>query len=241
MTNLAETTAVILAGGVGSRLRSVISDRPKVLAPIHDRPFLAYLLDVLQDAGVSEVVLCTGYMAGLVEETFGPTYGRMNIRYSRELTPLGTGGALRAAMSQIKTDSVLVMNGDSFCEVDLQALASAHQARQAKATMLLTEVQDTQRFGQVRLDAGGRLLAFEEKGTHSGPGWINAGVYLLDRRLLETIPQNDAVSLEKEIFPGWIGRGLYGHPVRGRFLDIGTPQSFAEAEAFFRPAGKGRA
>jgi histidinol-phosphate phosphatase family protein len=241
--NLAATTAVVLAGGVGSRLRSVVSDRPKVLASIHNRPFLAYLLDVLEDAARAhlirgEVVLCTGYMADRVEETFGPAYGRMRVHYSRELTPLGTGGALRAAMPRIKTDSVLVMNGDSFCEVDLHALAAAHQTRRAEATIVLTEVPDTQRFGRVQIDGGGHVLGFEEKGTHSGPGWINAGVYLLDRRLLETIPADRAVSLEKEVFPAWIGRGLYGHPVRGRFLDIGTPQSFAAAEDFFSPLGK---
>jgi NDP-sugar pyrophosphorylase family protein len=236
MDNLATTTAVILAGGVGSRLRSVVSDRPKVLASIHNRPFLAYLLDVLEDAGISEVVLCTGYMASLVEETFGATYGQMRLYYSRELTPLGTGGALRAAMPEIKADSALVMNGDSFCEVDLLAMAAEHHGREAEATLLLTEVPDTQRFGRVRIDDEGRLLAFEEKGAHRGPGWINAGVYLLDRHLLETIPENRAVSLEKEVFPAWIGRGLYGHTVRGRFLDIGTPQSFAEAEAFFSPS-----
>ena len=235
MNNLAATTAVILVGGVGSRLRSVVSDRPKVLALIHGRPFLAYLLDVLEDGGVSEVVLCTGYMADLVEKTFGPTYRRMQIRYSRELTPLGTGGALRAALAEIKTDAVLVMNGDSFCEVDLHAMAAEHHAKRAEATILLTEVPDTQRFGRVRINDDGQLLAFEEKGSHSGPGWINAGVYLLERRLLKTIPENCAVSLEKEVFPAWIGHGLYGHPIKGRFLDIGTPQSYSAAEAFFQP------
>jgi D-glycero-alpha-D-manno-heptose 1-phosphate guanylyltransferase len=238
MGNLAETTAVVLAGGIGSRLRTVVSDRPKVLAAIHDRPFLAYLLDVLDEAGIREVVLCTGYMAELVEKTFGLTYRRMRVAYSRELSPLGTGGALRAAASLVKTDSVLAMNGDSFCEADLPAMSAAHHARAAEATILLVEVPDTQRFGRVQIDDEGRLLAFEEKGAHSGPGWINAGVYLLTRRLLEAIPesglaQGRAVSIEKDVFPAWVGRGLYGHPVRGRFLDIGTPQSFAEAEAFF--------
>jgi NDP-sugar pyrophosphorylase family protein len=236
MDSLAATTAVILAGGVGSRLRSVVSDRPKVLASIHNRPFLAYLLDLLDAAGIGEVVLCTGYMADLVEETVGPAHGRMRVAYSRELTPLGTAGALRAAMPQIKTDSILVMNGDSFCEVDLHAMAAAHQVRRAEATMLLTEVADTERYGRVRIDDGGRLLSFEEKGAHGGPGWINAGVYLLERRLVETIPENRAVSLEKEIFPAWIGRGLYGHTTSGRFLDIGTPRSFNDAKVFFSPA-----
>jgi NDP-sugar pyrophosphorylase family protein len=130
------------------------------------------------------------------------------------------------------------MNGDSYCQADLRAMAVAHRTRKAEATILVTEVPDTQRFGRVRIDAEGRILAFEEKGEHAGPGLINAGVYLLTRALLETIPENRAVSLEKETFPSWIGRGLFGHPVYGRFLDIGTPQSFADAEAFFGALGK---
>jgi NDP-sugar pyrophosphorylase family protein len=216
----------------------VVSDRPKVLALIRGRPFLAYLLDVLEDAGISKVVLCTGYMSARVEATFGPAYGKMRLVYSVESTPLGTGGALRAAVPHLNSESVLIMNGDSFCEVDLQTMAAAHAARGSEATILLTKVPDTQRFGRVRIDDDGRLLAFEEKGAHVGPGWINAGVYLLRCRLLATIPQNRSVSLEKEVFPAWIGRGLAGYAVEGRFLDIGTPESLAEAEAFFTPAGE---
>ena len=240
MDNLAATTAVILAGGVGSRLRAVVSDRPKVLASIHNRPFLAYLLDMLEQAGIDEVVLSTGYMADLVEETFGSAFGRMRVGYSRESMPLGTGGALRAAIPRVRTELILAMNGDSFCEFDVHALAAAHQARQARATILLTQVPDTQRFGRVRTGADDRMLAFEEKGAQAGPGWINAGVYLLERRLLETLPEHRALSLEREVFPAWIGHGLYGFSAGGRFLDIGTPASFAQAEAFFFPAGKPR-
>jgi NDP-sugar pyrophosphorylase family protein len=240
MDNLASTTAVILAGGVGSRLRAVVSDRPKVLAPIHNRPFLAYLLDMLDEAGIGEVVLSTGYMADLVEETFGSAFGRMRVVYSRESMPLGTGGALRAAVPQTKTEFVLAMNGDSFCEFDLNAMVAAHQARQARATVLLTQVPDTQRFGRVRTGADDRVLAFEEKGAEPGSGWINAGVYLLERRLLETLSEHRALSLEREVFPAWIGQGLYGYPAGGRFLDIGTPASFAQAEAFFSSAAEPR-
>jgi D-glycero-alpha-D-manno-heptose 1-phosphate guanylyltransferase len=234
------TTAIVLAGGVGSRLRPVVSDRPKALAPIRGRPFLAYLLDVLEAAGISQVVLCTGYMAAQVEEAFGPAFGKMRLAYSRETKPLGTGGALRAAVTHVTAESVLVMNGDSFCAFDLPGMAAEHRAREAEATILLTEVPDTRRFGRVRIGDGGRLLAFEEKGAQCGPGWINAGVYLLQRPLLETIPPDRPVSLEGEVFPAWIDRGFYGCTVAGRFLDIGTPESFAEAEAFFTPPEKGQ-
>ncbi len=177
--DLDPTSAIVLAGGVGSRLRSVVSDRPKVLAAVRGRPFLAYLLDVLEEAGIRKVVLCTGYMAAQVEETFGPAFGKMRIVYSRESTPLGTGGAVRAAAARIAAESVLVMNGDSFCEVDLPAMAAAHRAREAEATILLTEIRDARRFGRVQIGDDGRVLAFEEKSARGGPGWINAGVYLL--------------------------------------------------------------
>jgi len=232
------TTAMILAGGVGSRLRSVVSDRPKVLAAIHGRPFLTYLLDVLEDAGLRQVVLCTGYMAESVEAALGATYGAMRLVYSRETTPLGTGGAIRSALDMVEAASVLIMNGDSFCEADLPAMADIHRQRQANATIVLTEVPDTGRFGRVRIDDTGRLLEFEEKGLHAGPGWINAGIYLVQRQLLESIPAGRAVSLERDAFPRWIGQGIFGYPVQGRFLDIGTPESFAAAEAFFAQAGK---
>ncbi len=240
MTHPDLSTAMILAGGVGSRLRSVVSDRPKVLAAIHGRPFLTYLLDVLEDAGLRRVVLCTGYMAESVEAALGATYGAMRLVYSPETTLLGTGGAIRAALGMADSGSVLIMNGDSFCEADLPALADLHRQRQANATILLTEVPDTGRFGRVRIDDAGRLLEFEEKGLHAGPGWINAGIYLVERQLLESIPAGRAVSLERDVFPGWIGQGLYGYPVQGRFLDIGTPESFAAAEAFLAQAGKSR-
>ena len=145
----------------------MVSDRPKVLAPIHNRPFLAYLLDFLDDAGIREVVLCTGYMANLVEETFGPTYGRMRVSYSRELTPLGTGGALRAATSHIQTDSVLVLNGDSFCEVDLHVMVAAHPPAR-RSNHLTNRGPRSQRFGRVQIDGEGRLLAFKEKAQTLG-------------------------------------------------------------------------
>ena len=226
-------TAVVFAGGLGTRLRSAVADRPKVLAEVRGRPFLSYLLDQLVDAGFSRAVLCTGYMAEQVEAAFGDAHGVMRIDYSREAGPLGTGGALRLALDRLDSDPVLVMNGDSFCHADLIGLWARHLDVGAEATMLLVEVPDTARYGRVTLDANGALTAFTEKGSVTGPGWINAGAYVLRRAVVESISPGGVVSLEKEVLPLLVGRGLYGFDTDGPFLDIGTPESYAAAEQFF--------
>lgn len=226
-------TAAILAGGLGTRLRPVVNDRPKVLAEISSRPFLTYLLEQLVCSGIKSAVLCTGYIGEQVKSAFGDAFGSMRLSYSQESSQLGTAGALRLALSQIQSHSVLVMNGDSFCEVDFGKFWAWRAAKGVEAALMLTQVPDTRRYGRVQVDAGGRVLKFEEKGVTEGSGLINAGIYLLDRSLLLTIPENTNVSLEKEMFPAWIERGLYGYSNTGRFLDIGTPESYALAEKFF--------
>jgi D-glycero-alpha-D-manno-heptose 1-phosphate guanylyltransferase len=233
MKTLENATAVILAGGLGTRLRPVVADRPKILASVQGRPFLARLLDQVAAAGLRRAVLCVGYRSEQVEAAFGGEYAGMRVAYSRETSPLGTGGALRQALPALNSDPVLVMNGDSFCHADLSFLWQWHHAHGAAATLLLTRVPDTRAFGRVQWEDGGRVEVFEEKGANCGPGWINAGIYVISRRVLEGVPAEGAVSLEREVFPRWIDRGLYGCPSEGPFLDIGTPASYAAAEEFF--------
>jgi NDP-sugar pyrophosphorylase family protein len=210
-----------------------VSDRPKFLVQVHGRPLARYLLDQLAAAGVRQAVLCTGHLAAQVEETLGDRHGDVRLTYSVEFSPLGTGGALRAALPVLRSENLLVINGDSFCEADLPAMQARHQARAGSATLLLAWAAETGRYGRIELGADGAVLAFEEKGSRAEPGWINAGVYLIRRRMLETIPPNVPVSLEREVFPAWIGRGLYGDAAGGRFLDIGTPETYAQADEFF--------
>jgi D-glycero-alpha-D-manno-heptose 1-phosphate guanylyltransferase len=228
-----DLNVAVLAGGFGTRLRSVVSERPKALAEIHGRPFLAYLLDQLSASGLSYVVLCTGHLGGQIEKAFGERYGNLRILYSQESQPLGTGGALRLAFSYLVSDPVLVMNGDSFCAADLRSFWSWHCARGAKATMLLTQVPDRQRFGSVEIDSEGAVIRFGEKSKGGLSGSINAGVYLLSREVIYSIPVDTEVSLEYHVFPTLVTHGLYGYPGRGRFLDIGTPQDFSAAKDFF--------
>ena len=233
MPGLSDVTPVILAGGLGTRLRSVVSDRPKVLAEVFGRPFLKYLFDQLENAGVHEVVLCTGHMADSVREEIGETYGSLHIKHSMEDVPLGTGGALRLALPLIQSDTVMVMNGDSYINADLKAFLRWFLRKNIVAALLLVKSLDMKRYGKVVIASDNRVEAFEEKSGIEGEGLINAGIYLLKKKFVETIPPGTAFSLELELFPNLIGKKLYGYRCEGEFIDIGTPKSFRKAEKFF--------
>jgi NDP-sugar pyrophosphorylase family protein len=202
------------------------------MAKVYGRPFVSVLLDRLSTVGFRRVVLCTGYMAEVIEGALGHTYGGMELVYSREANPLGTAGALRLALPAVASNEVLVLNGDSLCLADLPALVSWHQDRQAVATMLVTRVDNAARYGRVDLDVEGCVTHFNEKDGESRPGQINAGTDVLTRAFLEAIPAGENLSLEQDVFPAWIGRGLHGYSVVAPFLDIGTPESLALAEGF---------
>jgi D-glycero-alpha-D-manno-heptose 1-phosphate guanylyltransferase len=238
MGDLSAITAVILAGGLGTRLRAVVGDRQKVAVQIGGRPFLTFLFDQLVAAGVRNAVLCTGHFGEQMKETFGDEYRGLRLAYSQEPSPLGTAGALRLALPLVASDPALVLNGDSYCEADLPAMFDWRRSRGAEATLLLTRMSNVDRYGRVTTDQDDAVLAFEEKGSATGPGWINAGIYLLGMRFLQSIPSGGAASIEREIFPAWVGRGLFGWRGGGRFLDIGTPESYAAAEEFFAHSGE---
>ncbi len=225
--------ALVLVGGKGTRLQSVVSDRPKVLASVCGKPFLTYLLEQIASVGITHTILCVGYRAEQVQAAFGQTFAGMRLSYSQETILLGTGGALRLALPFITSETLIALNGDSFCEVNLIDLWEWHKARQAKATMVLTHRSDTTRYGRVSFSPDGKISSFEEKGGSAGSGWVNAGIYVLDTELVRAIPPGHIVSLEHDVFPGWIGQQLYGYPSQGRFLDIGTPESYAQADAMF--------
>jgi NDP-sugar pyrophosphorylase family protein len=224
----------ILAGGLGTRLRPAIGDRAKVVAPVDGRPFLARLLDQVAAAGFREVVLCVGYRADEVEAALGRAHGPLRLRYSREPEPLGTGGALRLALPLLEAPDALVLNGDSFCEVDLGAAWAWHRARRSEATLVAVEVPDASRYGRVEIDAEDRVRRFAEKQPDGAPGWINAGIYLLATCRIASLPAGRLVSLERDVLPGWTDGALFGYRVRGGFIDIGTPGAYSAASLFFR-------
>lgn len=232
-TSLSEITAAILVGGQGTRLRAVLPDKQKVMAPVTGRPFVQFLLDQLANAGMRAAVLCTGHQAGQVREHFGASYRGLRVRYSQETTPLGTAGALRLALPLFESDPVLVMNGDSYCGADLNAFWAWHQQAGAAGSLVTIEQPDATQRGRIEIDAQGAVTRFVEKDAAQGKGWINAGIYLLSRQLLETIPTGRAVSIEREMFPSWCGHGLFAFKTSAKFLDIGTPAAYALAEQFF--------
>jgi histidinol-phosphate phosphatase family protein len=232
--------AVILCGGLGTRLSPVLKDRPKTLAPVAGRPFLAYLLDQLADAGIRDVILATGHFGDQVRDTFQDYYRGMRLSYSQETSPLGTGGALRAAAEGL--EHTLVMNGDSWCDANLREFIDGHFQSGAVNSLVATAMEDCRRYGALEIDSDEHVVAFQEKKTgaaHAFPGFINAGIYLLSRALIESIPSGRAVSIEREIFPAWLEGRLQAFKCQGRFIDIGTPESLASADAFFARPKKG--
>lgn len=225
-----EFDALILAGGKGTRLRSVVADRPKVLAPVAGRPFLTYLLDQVQQAGASRVVLSTGHLAQQFAVAIGNDYHGLPIAYAHEESPLGTGGAIRFAGQSTQCDQLLVMNGDSYFNADLNEYVGWHAARGNDASLLLAPVPDASRYGAVELAGDGRVVAFLEKREGLGPGLINAGIYALRREMLQRIPDGPC-SLERDVMPDWIARlhvgGLAG---QGEFIDIGVPEDYRRSQ-----------
>lgn len=226
--------ALILAGGLGTRLQSVVSDRPKPLADVDGRPFLERLLGQLARYGYRRAILCVGYRGEQVRDQLGNHHGTLALDYSFEQQPLGTGGALRNATHMLQTPHVLALNGDSYCDMDLAAFAAAHLGYGGDATVAVLHRDDRSRSGAVDLDPDGRVLAFASRPVTADPGLINAGLYMFDRGAIDAIPQGRAVSLEAEVLPDLAARRtLFGWRVKSDFIDIGTPESYRAAPKFF--------
>jgi len=233
--------AFVLCGGHGTRLRSVLVDRPKSMGLISGTPFLQLLLDRLRSQGVDDVILGTGYMAEKIESYFGSgNKFDLRIRYSREHEPLGTGGALKLAEPLI-SDPVVVLNGDSYVEWSLNPMLEPFRAKDADLVLVLHGTADVTRYGSVTLDQDGRVTKFIEKGACAGPGLINAGVYLLGKQIVRDLPAGTAISLEREVFPRLLDRGVYGLVCPGLFIDIGIPDEFKRAQTLLASrVGTGR-
>jgi NDP-sugar pyrophosphorylase family protein len=225
--------AVILVGGLGTRLQPVLHDLPKPMAPVQGSPFLEYQLTRLKRSGVDEIILCAGYRADMVRAYFGDgaRWG-LHLHYSIEPSPLGTAGALKYAEALLG-DSFLVLNGDTYLELDYLALQRAHWNKRALATIVLVTDARAQAYGNVMMGDDGRIGAFDEKPTNpSNVDLINAGAYFCERGILNSIPRGRAVSLEKETFPDLLayGAAIYGFQVSGYFIDMGTPEKYRQFE-----------
>ena len=222
---------VVLAGGKGTRLRSVVSDLPKCMAPVAGRPFLAWLLDDLREAGFDHIILSLGYKHKAVEAWVASRPDRDSITCVVEEEPLGTGGGVRLALRQAREDAVFILNGDTFFGVDYPAMQAFHRQSGAQATLALKPLRDFDRYGEVTLDGEGRITAFREKRPCT-EGLINGGVYLLQRGALAEMPER--FSLEKDYFePKAESAGLAGFRSEGYFIDIGIPADYARAQRDF--------
>jgi NDP-sugar pyrophosphorylase family protein len=223
---------VVLVGGVGTRLGALVEGRNKPMVPIAGRPFLEYLLRQLARHGFTEVILCVGHRGEIIREHFGSgaPWG-LQLRYSWEQELRGTAGALKLAQELIDQEPFLVMNGDSFLDIDLNALVQYHCKQAALATLALAEVDNTQRYGTVEVDERGQIRRFVEKGQGGKQGRINGGIYVFQKAVLDDIPAGRAVSLEHETFPSLIGRKFYGLPVAGYFVDIGIPATYLDLQS----------
>ncbi len=230
--------AVLLAGGLGTRLRSVVKDRPKPMALIEGKPFMEYVVLELIRHGVTEVIFAVGYKGSMVEEYFkdGTLWGiRTSYAYEEEL--LGTAGAIKNAGSQVTEDRFLVLNADTFYQLDYTRLTDLSRERELDMALVLREVPDVSRYGQAVLEDGW-LKSFDEKIEEKCPGTINGGVYLLRRSLLDDIPEGK-VSLEHDMIPKWLSEGkkLGGIVNDGYFIDIGIPEDYYR---FIEDVQKGR-
>lgn len=228
--------AFVLCGGLGTRLRSVLGDRPKSMALIGDVPFLKLLLQGLKAQGVHEITLGTGYRANQIEEFFGNGENLgLRLHYSRENEPLGTGGAIKLA-ERLLSDPVVVLNGDSYVEWSLAAMVALFEGKSADIVMVLQAVPDVSRYGSVTIDSKGRVTEFVEKGSRTGAGLINAGIYLLRKEIVTGLRAGSAISLERDVFPAFLSGGFYGVVSQGIFIDIGIPADLERAQTILQSA-----
>lgn len=217
--------AVILAGGKGTRLKGIINDLPKPMALVGDRPFLEYLISQLVKWQIKEIILSIGYKKDTIKSYFGNgKQWDVDIIYSEENEPLGTGGAIKKTTEIINAECFIVMNGDSFLDINFDHLISFHNRKCARATIGLACVDNTSRFGKVEINERNEVTGFVEKGI-GNRGLINGGVYLFNRSIFRDMPDGK-VSLENDFIHTLVHHGLYGMKVKGFFVDIGIPQAY---------------
>ncbi|MBX5485545.1 D-glycero-alpha-D-manno-heptose 1-phosphate guanylyltransferase [Mycolicibacterium hassiacum DSM 44199] len=232
--NPAEVDAVVLVGGLGTRLRPLTLSVPKPMLPTAGVPFLTHLLSRIADAGIEHVVLGTSYKAEVFEAEFGDgSKLGLQMEYVVEEQPLGTGGGIANVAPKLRYDTALVFNGDVLSGADLGALLQCHQANNADVTLHLVRVGDPRAFGCVPTDSDGRVTAFLEKTQDPPTDQVNAGTYVFNREIIDRIPSGRALSVEREVFPGLLADGLrvYGYVDTSYWRDMGTPEDFVRGSA----------
>lgn len=226
---------LILAGGLGTRLAQTVPHLPKALAPIEKVPFLEILLRQLERSHLPrKIVLALGHKASSITSYLEQRKSSLPIEISLEHEPLGTGGAILHALEKLSTETLLVLNGDSFFDLSLPSFYEFHQIKNGDLSIACREVEDASRYGKVEIDTASRITAFSEKSPLAQKGWINGGIYLAKRSLFSSWPKGP-YSLEREMFPALLKMNLFAYPHAGAFIDIGTDSSYWEAQKILKP------
>jgi len=220
---------LILCGGLGKRLRKIVSDRPKSLALIQNRPFLDILLSQLFKQGFKRFVLCIGFKGRKIRDYFTKCSGNKNIEFSFESTPLGTGGAIKKARRHINSNPFLVLNGDTLCKVNFENLIKAHLKHKSLLTIVLAKDKKNKNTGKVRIDKRKRVIEFTEKAGASSKYFNSAGIYLMQKDIFSFMHKNK-FSLEYDLLPSLLSRKCFGFATRAGFIDIGTPEEYRLAQ-----------
>jgi D-glycero-alpha-D-manno-heptose 1-phosphate guanylyltransferase len=222
--------AIVLAGGLGTRLQNVLPDTPKSMAPINGRPFLAYVLDYLESEGINKVILSVGYRKEQIINYFGSKYNSISIIYSEESEPLGTGGAVKLALSKCTLDQVFIINGDTYFTPELSEMEKVSFHSSADIVIAIKKMTDTKRYGLVLTDEKGKIVEFREKQKDSGKGWINGGIYLINSNLFHDFPQQK-FSIENDVFKLLCtSLNIQSFKSDSYFLDIGIPEDYKRAQ-----------
>lgn len=228
--------AIILAGGLGTRLGELTSHTPKPMLQVNGRPFVSYVMDYLIESEVNCIVFAVSYLSNQFIDFFGESYKGVPIRFSIEKEPLGTGGAIKNAAEMCQGNTVLVVNGDTFCFLDIRKMHEEHQQKHTAISIGISRVDDTYRYGSVISDQNGFVASFTEKGSASGPGHINCGTYLINKDVLKFGNFPACFSFEKDILEGREGLQLKINtfPTSADFLDIGVPSDFERSKSFLK-------
>lgn len=224
---------IILAGGLGTRLQSVVSDVPKCMAPVANKPFLSHIFDYLESHKFNHIILSLGYKSEIIIDWLKTQNRNFEVSYVIESKALGTGGAIRLAFSKVRSDKAIVLNGDTFFNIDNDSLFDFHLKQNAEITLALKPMTDFDRYGSVEIDNNNRILKFKEK-QHLLKGLINGGVYLINKNIFDNLELSEVFSFEKEILEAKTSElEIYGLPFENYFIDIGIPSDFEKANIDF--------
>jgi len=230
--------AIVLAGGLGSRLRDLLPGIPKCMAPVKGKPFLTYILDYLSGQKIDKVILSVGYRKDQIISHFGNNYENLSIEYSIENEPLGTGGAVKLSFNYCKQDNVFVLNGDTYFLPELKEMEEMYFQTTADVTIAVKEMADTGRYGRIMTDKDTRITDFREKDPITTRGWINGGIYLLNRKIFDALPEQK-FSLENDVFRKSCSKfNMQAYQTDAFFLDMGIPDDYIHAQTLIPAPGE---